>query len=84
MKPLFISLGLLGLSPAALAQTTPAVPPPTTEAAPKVPTLTLHAALQTALKNSLDIQISQNNVAVQSLQKYAGLCGWAAYSGPES
>ncbi len=75
MKPLFISLGLLSLGPAALAQTTPAVPAPTTEAAPKVPTLTLHDALQTALKNSLDIQISQNNVEVQSLQNTLGFAG---------
>ena len=66
MKPLFIGLGLLSLTSAALAQTTPtpAVPAPTTEAAPKTTTLTLHDALQTALKNSLDIQIGQNAVEV--------------------
>ncbi|RZK42953.1 MAG: TolC family protein [Hymenobacter sp.] len=75
MKPLFISLGLLSTS-VALAQTpAPTVPAPTVEARPQVPTLTLHDALQTALKNSLDIQISQNNVEVQSLQNTLGFAG---------
>ena len=77
MKPLFLSFGLLSLAPAALAQTTtPVVPPPATVAADaNAPVLTLHDALQTALKNSLDIQISQNNVAVQSLQNTLGFAG---------
>ncbi|MGI4737635.1 MAG: TolC family protein [Janthinobacterium lividum] len=76
MKSLFISLGLLGIGTSALAQTpTPAVPIPAAAADPKAPLLTLHEALQTALKNSLDIQISQNNVAVQGLQNTLGFAG---------
>nr|GFC17439.1 hypothetical protein [Tanacetum cinerariifolium] len=64
------------LSPAAFAQTpTPAVPQPAAAATPQAPVLTLHDALQTALKNSLDIQISQNNVEVQSLQNTLGFAG---------
>jgi outer membrane protein len=77
MKPLFIGLGLLSFSSAALAQTpTPAVPPPTTVAADaQAPVLTLHDALQTALKNSLDIQIGQTAVEVQRLQNTLGFAG---------
>lgn len=80
MKSLIISLGLLSSSTVALAQTptpppTPAVPTPAAAADPKAPLLTLHDALQTALKNSLDIQISQNNVAVQELQNTLGFAG---------
>jgi outer membrane protein len=76
MKPLFIGLGLLSLSPAVLAQTpTPAVPAPAVATAPQAPVLTLHDALQTALKNSLDIQVSQNNVEVQRLQNTVGFAG---------
>ncbi|QKG53080.1 TolC family protein [Hymenobacter sp. BRD67] len=58
-----------------LAQTAP----PTTAQSPAGPgagpVLTLHDALQTALKNSLDIQISQNNVDVQGLRNNAGFAG---------
>lgn len=76
MKPLIISLGLLSISPAALAQTpTPPAPTPAAAAHPQAPLLTLRDALQTALKNSLDIQISQNNVAVQGLQNTLGFAG---------
>jgi outer membrane protein TolC len=77
MKPLLIGLGLVSLPFAALAQTpTPAVPPPTVAAADdRAPVLTLRDALQTALKNSLDIQIGQNNVEVQSLQNTLGFAG---------
>jgi outer membrane protein len=77
MKLLFIGLALLSLSTASLAQTpTPTVPPPTTVAADaQAPVLTLHDALQTALKNSLDIQIGQNAVEVQRLQNTVGFAG---------
>ena len=77
MKSLFIGLGLLPLSLASLAQTpTPAVPPPTTVAAgTNAPVLTLREALQTALKNSYDIQIAQNNAEVQRLQNTLGFAG---------
>ena len=77
MKSLFIGLGLLPLSLASLAQTpTPAVPPPTTVAADtSAPVLTLREALQTALKNSYDIQIAQNNAEVQRLQNTLGFAG---------
>ena len=76
MKSVFFSLGLLAFYPA-LAQTpTPAVPPPTTVAADSTaPVLTLREALQTALKNSLDIQIGQNAVEVQRLQNTLGFAG---------
>jgi len=61
----------------ALAQTTA---PPTPAESPAgrggpAPTLTLHEALTTALKNSLDIEISQTNVDVQSLRNTAGFAG---------
>jgi outer membrane protein len=77
MKSLFIGLALLSLRTAAVAQTpTPTVPPPTTVAADsQAPVLTLHDALQTALKNSLDIQIGQNTVEVQRLQNTLGFAG---------
>lgn len=77
MKSLFIGLGLLPLSLASLAQTpTPAVPPATTVAAgTNAPVLTLREALQTALKNSYDIQIAQNNAEVQRLQNTLGFAG---------
>ena len=76
MKPLIIGLGLLSLSPAAFAQTpAPTVPAPAAAATPRAPVLTLHDALQTALKNSLDIQIGQNNVEVQRLQNTLGFAG---------
>ena len=39
------------------------------------PVLTLHEALNTALKNSLDIQISQTDVDVQGLRNNAGFAG---------
>jgi len=56
----------------ARAQTQPE-PPPTLPLADSVAsTLTLSEALQTALKNSLDIQIGQTNVAVQDLYNSAG------------
>ncbi|TDN38194.1 TolC family protein [Hymenobacter sp. UV11] len=61
----------------ALAQTT-APPAPAESPAGRggpAPTLTLHEALTTALKNSLDIQISQTNVEVQALQNNAGFAG---------
>jgi len=77
MKPLLLSLGLLSLPSVALAQTpTPAVPPPTAVAAGNnAPVLTLREALQTALKNSYDIQIAQNNAEVQRLQNTLGFAG---------
>ncbi|MDO7886615.1 TolC family protein [Hymenobacter cheonanensis] len=76
MKSLFIGLTLLSLSTASRAQTpTPAVPPPAVAANPPAPLLTLHEALQTALKNSLDIQIGQNAVEVQRLQNTLGFAG---------
>ena len=77
MKSLFIGLGLFGFATAALAQTpTPAVPPPTTVAAgANAPVLTLQEALQTALKNSYDIQIARNNAEVQRLQNTLGFAG---------
>jgi outer membrane protein len=77
MKSLFTGLALLSLRTAAVAQTpTPTVPPPTTVAADsQAPVLTLHDALQTALKNSLDIQIGQNTVEVQRLQNTLGFAG---------
>jgi outer membrane protein len=77
MKSLSISLWLLCITGLpALAQTpTPPVPTPAAAARPNAPVLTLHDALQTALKNSLDIQISQNNVEVQSLQNTLGFAG---------
>jgi len=58
----------------ALAQTT-APPTPAESPAGPAPTLTLHEALTTALKNSLDIEISQTNVDVQSLRNTAGFAG---------
>ena len=80
MKRLFIGLALLSLRTASLAQTppttpTPVVPSPTATVNPPAPTLTLHEALQTALKNSLDIQIGQNAVEVQRLQNTLGFAG---------
>jgi outer membrane protein TolC len=77
MKSLFIGLGLFGFATAALAQTpTPAVPPPTAVAAgANAPVLTLQEALQTALKNSYDIQIARNNAEVQRLQNTLGFAG---------
>ena len=75
MKYLFLSLGLLSFTSVALAQTKPAVPSPAAAASPQAPVLTLHEALQTALKNSLDIQISQNAVEVQRLQNTLGFAG---------
>ncbi|WP_083325818.1 TolC family protein [Hymenobacter coccineus] len=66
------------LSPAG-AQTRPTMsstlPPADSVARPQAPTLTLREALQTALKNSLDIQIGQTNVAVQDLYNSAGFAG---------
>jgi outer membrane protein len=77
MKSLSISLWLLCITGLpVLAQTpTPPVPTPAAAARPNAPVLTLHDALQTALKNSLDIQISQNNIEVQSLQNTVGFAG---------
>ncbi|AMJ64893.1 TolC family protein [Hymenobacter sp. PAMC 26628] len=73
---LFFTGGVL--SPAG-AQTQPklppALPPADSVARPQAPTLTLREALQTALKNSLDIQVSQTNVAVQDLYNSAGFAG---------
>ena len=53
----------------------PALPPPDSVARPQAPTLTLREALQMALKNSLDLQISQTNVGVQDLYNSAGFAG---------
>ncbi len=80
MKLLFIGLALLSLRTASLAQTPtptppPVVPTPSAAANPPAPVLTLHEALQTALKNSLDIQIGQNAVEVQRLQNTLGFAG---------
>lgn len=76
MKSLFIGLMLLGLSTASRAQTpAPATVTPAAAASPPAPLLTLHDALATALKNSLDIQISQTNVEVQELRNNAGFAG---------
>lgn len=76
MKSLFIRLGLLAISLGARAQTpAPTVPTPPAAANPAAPVLTLREALQTALKNSLDLQISQNNVEVQGLQNTLGFAG---------
>ncbi|WP_223650425.1 TolC family protein [Hymenobacter psoromatis] len=53
----------------------PTVPSPATAADPPAPVLTLHEALQTALKNSLDLQIGQNAIEVQRLQNTLGFAG---------
>jgi outer membrane protein len=74
LLPLLLVLPALGLAQQATPTSVPAgqvagaVPPST-------PVLTLHEALQTALKNSLDIQIGQNNVEVQRLQNTLGFAG---------
>ncbi|MFD1466796.1 TolC family protein [Hymenobacter caeli] len=59
----------------AQAQPRRALPPADSVARPQAPVLTLSQALQTALKNSLDIQISQTNAQVQGLQNSAGFAG---------
>jgi len=59
------------LSAVAQQQAAPTAQPPPGVA----PVLTLHEALTTALKNSLDLQISQNNVDVQGLRNSAGFAG---------
>ena len=71
----FLALSLA--TTAALAQTAPAATPAVSPAdsAAAGPVLTLHEALQTALKNSLDLQISQTNVEVQGLRNNAGFAG---------
>ena len=80
MKPVLITLLAIFISLPGLAQTPGPTPPPTVPAPavaanPPAPVLTLHEALQTALKNSLDIQISQNTVEVQRLQNTLGFAG---------
>ena len=72
MKSVLASLLFL-LSLPALAQT--ALPPVSDSARAPVPVLTLHEALQTALQNSLDIQIGRNTVEVQRLQNTLGFAG---------
>lgn len=72
MKSILAILFLL-LSLPTLAQTV--LPPPGDSARGPVPVLTLREALQTALKNSLDIQISRNTVEVQRLQNTLGFAG---------
>jgi len=74
MKALIISFGLSCVSLAALAQTATPTESPAGRGGPG-PVLTLQAALQTALKNSLDIQIGQNLVEVQRLQNTLGFAG---------
>ncbi|MVN74871.1 TolC family protein [Hymenobacter sp. HMF4947] len=76
MKVLFNSLLLFSFSLVASAQTAPGTTPARSPAGPTPgPVLTLHDALTTALKNSLDIQISQTNVEVQNLRNNAGFAG---------
>ena len=76
MKTFLTSLFLLSLSLPTLAQTAPATPAESPAGrGGAAPVLTLHEALTTALKNSLDIQISQTNVEVQNLRNNAGFAG---------
>ncbi|AMR26909.1 hypothetical protein A0257_07175 [Hymenobacter psoromatis] len=75
MKFLLVSLLALFTSLLGLAQQAPSVPAPAVAANPPAPVLTLHEALQTALKNSLDLQIGQNTVEVQRLQNTLGFAG---------
>jgi len=66
MKYLTLLL-FLAFSPAAAQQSLAPAPLP--------PVLTLHEALTTALKNSLDVQVSQANAEVQELRNNAGFAG---------
>ncbi len=79
MKSVLLSLLALLISLFSLAQQAPTPPPtvpsPATAADPPAPVLTLHEALQTALKNSLDLQIGQNAIEVQRLQNTLGFAG---------
>ena len=59
----------------AQGQPRPAVPRPDSISRPRGPVLTLTEALQTALKNSLDLQISRTNVDVQGLYNSPGFAG---------
>ncbi|MGI4885249.1 MAG: TolC family protein [Janthinobacterium lividum] len=72
---LFAGGGLLPAGAQTLPNPSSALPPADSVARPQAPTLTLAEALQTALKNSLDIQVSQTNVAVQDLYNSAGFAG---------
>ena len=74
MKPLLFSLLALLTSLPGFAQRAP-TPPPAVAADSLAPVLTLREALQTALKNSLDLQIGQNAVEVQRLQNTLGFAG---------
>ena len=74
MKRLLTGLALFsGTLPALAQQATPTESPAGRGGVG--PVLTLHEALQTALKNSLDIQIGQNTVEVQRLQNTLGFAG---------
>lgn len=73
----WLFLFYLGASSLAMAQAQPrrALPSADSVAQPQAPTLTLSQALQTALKNSLDLQISRTNVDVQELYDSPGFAG---------
>ncbi len=79
MKSLFAWLFIFNLGAVSQAvaqvQPRPARPSADSVARPQAPVLTLNQALQTALKNSLDIEISQANVDVQGLQNSPGFAG---------
>ena len=79
MKSVLVSLLALFTSLLCAAQQAPTppptVPPPAVAADPPAPLLTLREALQTALKNSLDLQIGRNTVEVQRLQNTLGFAG---------
>ena len=72
MKLLLPSLFLLTL-PGLAQQATPTISPAGRGGAG--PVLTLQAALQTALKNSLDVEISQTNEQVQQTRNTLGFAG---------
>ncbi len=68
---------ILGATALAGAQTRPrpAASAADSAARPAAPVLTLAQALQTALKNSLDLQISRDNADVQDLRNAPGFAG---------
>ncbi|MGI4834711.1 MAG: TolC family protein [Janthinobacterium lividum] len=74
MKLPFFSCALISVAFPALAQQATPTESPAGRGGPG-PVLTLSQALQTALKNSLDIQIGQNLVEVQRLQNTLGFAG---------
>lgn len=73
----WLFLFAFGVAAPAVAQVQPrpALPSADSVSRPQAPVLTLKEALQTALKNSLNIQVSRTNVDVQDQYNSAGFAG---------